>query len=1160
MMRLRRLDLTRYGKFTDYTIDFGEHGTGTPDLHIVYGLNEAGKSTALSAYLDLLFGIEERTRYAFLHQGRTMEIGGRLEFGGNAHELKRLKQRSNSLLDRQDNPVGEALLSAPLAGLSREAYRMMFSLDDETLEQGGNAILESKGDLGELLFSASAGLAGISAALAEASRNADEIFRKRASSTMIAKFKHRLAELKSRREEIDMQASAHATLMASLKQAEAAYEEVVQAKGRARARHDEIARLLRAQPIANELVQVREQLHAYADLPRPPQSWAADVMELIDDEIRFQTRLAGLNQQDERLHAELKKLNADERVLAVADRLDRLSEASARYSTAEEDLPKRKAALAENERIVSLITATLGKPDVEDAATLLVPAATLGTLRDLIAAHSGVEVARQSAMQEYEAAARTLDATKAAQTTATDSVILDAALTANIQSFVARLRQGDLAAGLRLAELSLPLKKKLFDDAIVMLHPSIGDGVALRRIKMPDQTRIEAWRYAYASLEKRRTGHIERSRDLVSQFQETGARIDAIRDSSGKIGDDDAHSMLAAREQAWEAHLAQLDRKTAGLFEKRMREMDAMASARLAGAQELSELRTLTTALAVTKATIDRQEQLLKEIDAELQALRDEIRAETPDAMTIADDASIVACLGQLDHWREARSTALSAWDALLEAEQHIAATRDELETERQSLAKALVSTGIEAAELSLPALLQAADNLLADQATVKTRQADAGKRLRELERELADRKVSLEVAEAACQAWRQSWSAALDSTWFAGSGESVATVRERIEALSELPAAVRIQTEIRHRIDAMERDRSDFALLVAEMHASLGEAFDGAAPLAAARALARRHEEARQILAKRQDTEKSIKEIGTERRSLSEMIALHDARRKAMLEAFKVETLADVRTALDRCAERDRLEADGQKLGRLITGELNLASLEEAQAVLAGLNIEALQREHAELAARLEDIDERTKELYAEKSGANDRLNAIGGDDAVARLEAERRTVLLEIEDLAGRFLRLKVGGLVAEHALRAYRDKHRSAMMTRASEAFRVMTRDEYSGLTTRPEKDTESLIGLPRQGGSKSAVDMSKGTRFQLYLALRLAGYQEFAALRPPVPFIADDIMETFDEPRSEEVFRLLGQMASVGQVIYLTHHRHLCDIARQVVPAAKIHEIS
>jgi uncharacterized protein YhaN len=46
---------------------------------------------------------------------------------------------------------------------------------------------------------------------------------------------------------------------------------------------------------------------------------------------------------------------------------------------------------------------------------------------------------------------------------------------------------------------------------------------------------------------------------------------------------------------------------------------------------------------------------------------------------------------------------------------------------------------------------------------------------------------------------------------------------------------------------------------------------------------------------------------------------------------------------------------------------------------------------------------------------------------------------------------------------------------------------------------------------------------------------------------VPFVADDIMESFDNPRSEEVFRLLGEMAKVGQVIYLTHHWHLCGIA-------------
>lgn len=58
---------------------------------------------------------------------------------------------------------------------------------------------------------------------------------------------------------------------------------------------------------------------------------------------------------------------------------------------------------------------------------------------------------------------------------------------------------------------------------------------------------------------------------------------------------------------------------------------------------------------------------------------------------------------------------------------------------------------------------------------------------------------------------------------------------------------------------------------------------------------------------------------------------------------------------------------------------------------------------------------------------------------------------------------------------------------------------------------------------------------------------------------MPFVADDILETFDEPRSEEAFRLFARMAATGQVIYLTHHRHLCDIARRAAPGAQVHEL-
>jgi uncharacterized protein YhaN len=128
---------------------------------------------------------------------------------------------------------------------------------------------------------------------------------------------------------------------------------------------------------------------------------------------------------------------------------------------------------------------------------------------------------------------------------------------------------------------------------------------------------------------------------------------------------------------------------------------------------------------------------------------------------------------------------------------------------------------------------------------------------------------------------------------------------------------------------------------------------------------------------------------------------------------------------------------------------------------------------------------------------------------------------------------------------------------MMSRASEAFRTISRGAYTGVAAQPGKDGEVLMAISASGGSISADGLSRGARFQLYLALRVAGYHEFVGDRPAVPFIADDIMETFDDFRAEEAFRLFAGMAQHGQVIYLTHHRHLTDIARKVCPSVRIH---
>jgi len=73
-----------------------------------------------------------------------------------------------------------------------------------------------------------------------------------------------------------------------------------------------------------------------------------------------------------------------------------------------------------------------------------------------------------------------------------------------------------------------------------------------------------------------------------------------------------------------------------------------------------------------------------------------------------------------------------------------------------------------------------------------------------------------------------------------------------------------------------------------------------------------------------------------------------------------------------------------------------------------------------------------------------------------------------------------------------------------------------------------------GRPDHGGPgirrrnrKSLDQLSEGTCDQLYLALRIAALEDYAKTASPLPFIADDILQTFDDARtSATLHALLG----------------------------------
>ena len=98
-------------------------------LHVLYGRNEAGKSTALSAITDLLFGFENRTAFDFLHAASDLRVGAHIRArDGTELAFRRRKGRRDTLLDAKEKPLGDDALAPFLQGLTRDVFIRAFGL------------------------------------------------------------------------------------------------------------------------------------------------------------------------------------------------------------------------------------------------------------------------------------------------------------------------------------------------------------------------------------------------------------------------------------------------------------------------------------------------------------------------------------------------------------------------------------------------------------------------------------------------------------------------------------------------------------------------------------------------------------------------------------------------------------------------------------------------------------------------------------------------------------------------------------------------------------------------------------------------------------------------------------------------------------------------
>ncbi len=313
----------------------------------------------------------------------------------------------------------------------------------------------------------------------------------------------------------------------------------------------------------------------------------------------------------------------------------------------------------------------------------------------------------------------------------------------------------------------------------------------------------------------------------------------------------------------------------------------------------------------------------------------------------------------------------------------------------------------------------------------------------------------------------------------------------------------------------------------------------------------------------KLRDRNAKLKDLKKEREGVEAAMDLSGQnlkRQREILTLLGSETLDAALVVLEKMSRAGYLENMASE-EKEVLGRLKVVSMEEAADKARENDLAQMASLKADAQSRFDEADGRMNTFFAQKAKLDSEIEAVGGDDVVARIEEKRRTICMDIEDKSLRWFRMRAGVAAAERALRLYRDKHRSSMLASASAAFSTISRGAYEGLSTIVDGAKEQLVGVVAgTKGTRNSEEMSTGTRFQLFLALRVAGYLEFAKTRQSralVPFVADDILETFDDERSEEAFRLLAQMAEFGQVIYLTHHEHLCAIAQQVCPDVKLH---
>jgi chromosome segregation protein len=1130
-MRLNRLDLIRYGRFKDAEIAFPKPAEGTPDVTVIFGRNEAGKSTAFNGFLELLFGFKGGAHpYAFRFDRSDLVVGAELDLPGRGTMvLRRNSKRTQSLLDANDRPINEAILSGALHGLTRDTYEERFSLNEKGLREGGERIAGAQGDLGQLLHAGLSGLTGMAQTLDALAERADKFYKKRGRTTVLKTGSDRLKEigreLRADRLTTERELKLRHDRDQTLAEFEAADAELRQAYQRQAASKAAEAWYDRTE----EIGQLTEALVDFPDGPDLPPGASERVAGLVE---KIAAQTIRIKEAEEEI-AKQDKIIADhpvdqlaQRLTAELERLDQLTIDGAplmgRASTARADLDRRREDLDKLRRQTDEVLGLLEMPDTPVSTVVLeasvleeIATAVQECLTTSLSAEAALQALETARSQQGEAPAEPQDLT-----TLRDAFD-DWKAVAGMSMFEASRDQA--VARLNKVTAGLPQSWK------ALVAGGLPAPETLDEVSREWATLTASLASARNDLEARAAELAEARADLSTQKEAPDA-VDIVRTEETR----------RQRDILWQQHRGGLTNETADQFEAAMFADDGSRAHYLSGAEARQRL---VAAQGQVRSAEARHETAKTRHDG-LVAQRDRI-SERCSRLALALGLEADATASAFSARQQALMKAADAAADLANAENALKDRLVHQKAARDALTDAALPLGLAPAQGDLPTQVQRALALEESDRKAWAKWQDGKKTIAELGRKAEQCRSDYEKA----QGQLGQLTAALPLP-----DRSLKAIRSTLPHLRSLHQLYNEHQRLSARVEALEQAIA----AIADGAQRLAQIMDGpedetnAEPIqlidrARSRASqAMRADEKRTEAASRRDeTEKLKRRAVTERQDANDDLDV-------CFEGQGGQDLAP-RERVAKQAERDRLRTEQATADRerqkgrdgvdadLFSDELaRMPDATRAAELEQALQDTQLNRDTARDAQREAD------RLYREAFEAADRSD----------LATEQATLLEELRDGARQAAVARLGELAARGALRRLAAERRSSMLRDVEDAFVTMTTPAWTGVDVWTQAEGEKLVGIQPDGSTVPVEQMSTGTMGQLYFALRLAGYRSFAREPGPLPMILDDIMETFDDSRAKAALQLCAEIGGNGQAILFTHHAHLVELARDCIEGVAV----